>query len=198
MAMAMLVSGLTWASSPDSLAPPATAAATEPATPLQTRPTTRLFQEPGPTHSSMGLWRALGIVIAAGGVLAVWMLRTKRAAQPNDSRLNVLRRLAVGVRSEIVLIELEGQHILLGVTPRGIRNLHVVADASVDDAPTVESTWTLETPPDPVVVSEDPSAGSAGLNETKRFRRSVSSGPGPEDAPVEGQARGLVSIGQRR
>ncbi len=202
-AMAMLVSTLTRASSPDSLAPsPGTATTPDAATPLQMRPSPRWSLEPGSTHSSNGLWRALGIALAAGCVVALWMVRTKRVAQPSDSRLTVLRRVPVGVRSEIVLIELEGQHILLGVTPSGIRNLHVVADPvadpPVDDAPTVDSTWTLEPAPDPIVVSEDPSPGNAGPNETKRFRRSAASATGPEEVPVEGQARGLVSIGQRR
>ena len=198
-AMAILVSPLTRASSPDSPTPsPAAPSTADPSTPLQMRPSPRWSLEPSSTHSSLELWRALGIALAAGSVVAFWMIRTKRAGQPSDSRLNVLRRLPVGVRSEIVLIELEGQHILLGVTPSGIRNLHVVADPAVDDAPTVDSTWTLEPAPDPIVVSEDTSAGNTGPNETKRFRRSAPSATGPEESPVEGQARGLVSIGQRR
>ncbi len=53
-----------------------------------------------------------------------------RSATPQiGSDMAVLRRTSLGMRSELLLVEIEGQRLLLGVTPHGSQTLYVLPDS---------------------------------------------------------------------
>ncbi len=44
-----------------------------------------------------------------------------------DSRIQILETASVGTRQKVMLVRLDGQDVLLGITPSEIRPLHVTA-----------------------------------------------------------------------
>jgi flagellar biogenesis protein FliO len=141
-------------------------------TPLQVRPSAPLVLEPAPAGPGFG-WKVFALAIAAGGC-GLWLWK-KRASSPTDKRvpeLRILGRTSAGPRCELLLIELEGQRLLLGVTPQSIQNLYIIADASPEE-PGME-------------IKESASAPA---------KRAKNAPQGPD--AVEGQARGLLSNGER-
>jgi flagellar biogenesis protein FliO len=154
---------------------PAAAPATTQETALQLRTPPPLALETPRTSGGIG-WRValVGIVGAAG----VWMWsRTKKRAKSRDLDLRVLRRTSVGVRSELLIVEVEGQRVLLGVTPNAIQNLMILPDAAASD--------------------------EASLNDRREERDDAPSRAtlrfgdrGSEH--IEGQAQGLLALRARR
>lgn len=74
----------------------------------------------------------LGIVAGAAGF--VWYKR--KNPMTGASRIPTLRiagRAAVGVRSELIVVEVEGQNLLLGVTPHGISRLAVLPQTEAQE-----------------------------------------------------------------
>jgi flagellar biogenesis protein FliO len=177
IAMALFATALTRSASADVpadapvAAATASVAATPMATPLQVRPSAPLVLEPAPTGPGVG-WKVLALFVAAGCGVWIWK---KRAASSIDKRvpeLRIIGRTSAGPRCELLLIELEGQRMLLGVTPQSIQNLYIVADAP-SEQPNTE-------------VKENPLA-------TKRTMKNA-----PQGAEgFEGQARGLLGNGER-
>lgn len=74
-----------------------------------------------------GLGLKLGVcgLIVAG---AVWLLRRRGLLQtPAQTHpMSILGRTAIGVRSELLLVDVDGQKLLLGVTPSSISRLAVL------------------------------------------------------------------------
>ncbi|MBX3206254.1 MAG: flagellar biosynthetic protein FliO [Labilithrix sp.] len=101
------------------------------ATPLATRPSKPLTL----ANTSEGtpfvykLLAGLGVAAAAG----LWLKKKRgvRALAP-ASRIDVLGRTSVGVRSELLVVEVEGTRLLVGMTPSAIQTLAVLdaVDAS--------------------------------------------------------------------
>ncbi len=117
----------------------ASAPAAPAATPLNLVPSKPLeLAEPAPT-SNLG-WKlgAMGLLAAAG----FWAYTKKKGATPakleSIPEMRILRRTSVGVRSELLLVDLEGQRILLGVTPSNIQSLLIVPDSAMTDPIPVE------------------------------------------------------------
>jgi flagellar biogenesis protein FliO len=109
------------------------------ATPLNLVPSKPLeLAEPAPA-SNLG-WKlgAMGLLAAAG----FWAYTKKKNALPATQaaipEMRILRRTSVGVRSELLLVDLEGQRILLGVTPSNIQSLLIVPDSAMSDPIPVE------------------------------------------------------------
>lgn len=81
------------------------------------------------SHYRRSAFRSMGVMLLLIGVmLAVnYGLRRKMtgaAPLSRANRLKVLSRLRVGSRQEVVVIDWEGEHILLGVGPNFITPLH--------------------------------------------------------------------------
>ncbi|HSY20919.1 MAG TPA: flagellar biosynthetic protein FliO [Polyangiaceae bacterium] len=120
---------------PPSIAAPAAdtslpeAPAVETGTPLALRPNKPLELAHEPPPSSMG-WKLVALAAILGG--AVFYARKKMWVKPTeDGQLTIVRRATVGFRSELLVVNVEGQRLLLGVTPNSIQSLAVLdADES--------------------------------------------------------------------
>ncbi len=91
-------------------------------TPLSLRAPKPLSLRPKP--ASHGWWYqalAIGVVAVAG----LWLYRRRRdtAKRPVHASLQVVARSRIGVRSELLIVDVGGRKWLLGVTPTSIRRL---------------------------------------------------------------------------
>jgi flagellar protein FliO/FliZ len=116
----------------DEAAPHAEAPAHE-ATPLTTRPRKPLTLAPRSEGTPIG-WKlvaGVGVAIAAG----LW-IRNRRGpkARPGSARIEIVGRTSVGMRSELLVVDVEGTRLLVGVTPSALQMLAVLdpADTRVD------------------------------------------------------------------
>ena len=103
-------------------APPAPAG-----TPLVVRAAHPMELQPEPPVSRLGFKLAAGLVVVGGGL---WAWKRRRAAPAAKRRsLTITARKAIGVRSELLVVEIDGHSLLLGVTPGSIQRLAVLPDA---------------------------------------------------------------------
>jgi flagellar biogenesis protein FliO len=153
---------------PDGPAPPAATAAS---TPLPVRPSVPLTLEPAPASPGLG-WKLLALVAAAGGGVWIWKKRAGRIIDKRIPELRILGRTVAGPRCELLLVEIEGQRLLLGVTPQSVQNLYIIAEPPTEDA------------------------AEAKAVTPSQARRSSRSSALDIDA-IEGQARGLLGHGDR-
>ena len=99
-----------------------------------------LAAPPAPTSNLSWKLGAIGLLAAAG----FWAYSKKKrlaltkGAEAPIPEMRILRRTSVGVRSELLLVDLEGQRILLGVTPSNIQSLLIVPDSAMSDPIPVE------------------------------------------------------------
>lgn len=115
-------------------------AAPEPAasaTPLATRPSKPLTLASPSEGGSFGYKLLAGVVVATAA--ALW-LRKKHGRRPvaPATRIDILGRTSLGVRSELLVVEVEGTRLLVGMTPGAIQPLAVLdtpvdADATADE-----------------------------------------------------------------
>jgi flagellar protein FliO/FliZ len=56
--------------------------------------------------------------------------------RPSDSRIKILETASVGARQKVMLIRLDDQDVLLGITPAGIAKLH-----TLEAAPSSTEEW---------------------------------------------------------
>ncbi len=95
------------------------------ATPLSLRQSKPMELAPEPQHGGAA-WKVAFVLVLVGG--AALVLR-RRAASPLKSRqteLTIVRRAALGLRSELVVVNVEGQRLLIGVTPHTIQSLAIL------------------------------------------------------------------------
>jgi flagellar biogenesis protein FliO len=107
----------------DEPAPPAPAG-----TPLVVRPSHPMELQPEPSSSRLGFKIAAGLVVLGGGLWAWKRRRGAPAARPRS--LTIAARRSIGVRSELLIVEIDGHSLLLGVTPGSIQRLAVLPDAA--------------------------------------------------------------------
>ena len=65
-----------------------------------------------------------GLVLVLIGI-AAWFLRRYMAVRGNGGLISIRGGLALGSRERIVLVEVRGMHLLLGVSPGRVQKLHV-------------------------------------------------------------------------
>jgi flagellar biogenesis protein FliO len=163
--------------------------ASEPGLPV--RPDKPLMLEPAPASTGAPWKLAAFVVLAAGGFWA-WKRRAKTGPVGEQAELRILRRTTVGVRSELILLELEGQKVLIGVTPSSMQTLYLLPENSEEErAPAPEKESRLVTLLDARIAprAEPREAPSS---------QTVISAPDEDDSILEGQAASLRSIGARR
>jgi flagellar biogenesis protein FliO len=110
----------------------AVAAEPSPLTALPVRHDKPLSLEPAPSGSSLGAKFALFALVAAGGIWA-YTKRAKKAPLAPSESLTVLRRTTIGVRSELLVVELEGQRMLIGVTPSSMQTLYILPERTDEE-----------------------------------------------------------------
>ncbi len=109
------------------LAAPATApAAATPLAPRATKPLTLVPKEES-TPFGYKLLAGLGIAAAAG----LWLHKKKKDAAGGEkkkptARIEILSRKSVGVRNELLVIDVEGTRLLVGMTPGAMQTLAVL------------------------------------------------------------------------
>jgi flagellar protein FliO/FliZ len=143
------------------------------------------LSEESPTD---GWWYKL---LACGFIVtgALWLYRRRAILKPSAERhsMKILGRTPVGVRSELLIVNVDGQKILLGVTPGSIQRLANLADpmdevAQASDAPEVEQASEIEPGFEQFV-----GKAQRQLDEMSRVRK-------PSKGPRDGQARGLMDL----
>lgn len=77
----------------------------------------------------VGLVLVLGMIVAAA-----WGARRLQAIRPQGKgHIRIVEGLAVGTRDKLLLIEVDGQRVLLGMSPGRIATLHTFTDDSSRD-----------------------------------------------------------------
>ena len=158
-------------------------------TPLHVRSSKPLELEPAVPPLAMG-WKLSAIALAVGcGAIWLWKRRTARPLDVDIPEVRILRRTPIGVRSELLVIDFEGQRLLLGVTPHTIQNLFIVPPeaptAGEGDAPGTFAGRLAD-----MIDASDlvtPSPRSSTNTQASRDSRRMAN-----DVPIEGQARGLI------
>lgn len=103
-----------------------------------TAPERALKREPSSSPSSgktlMNVMLALGAVIVM--IFATgWLLKRFTGFSPlNNRHIKIHASLSVGARERIVLVEVGGEQILIGVTPQQINHLHTLKEPVVSPA----------------------------------------------------------------
>jgi flagellar protein FliO/FliZ len=161
------------------LAGPAPAKAfAEPEHPLNLRHDSGALE---PSGSTGGIWKLalLGVAVGAG----VWFFRRKaKTIAPTPHDIRIVSRASIGVRVELVVVEVEGQRMLVGVTPSSVQRI-----ASLGDEPRADEAIAHAPEPD---IGERFGAlieGTRTVTIRKRER----------DEAVEAQARGLLDLVKR-
>ncbi|MFO1349985.1 MAG: flagellar biosynthetic protein FliO [Gammaproteobacteria bacterium] len=74
----------------------------------------------------------LAAVLVVIGVLA-WLARRFPKLRGGDGPIKVIAGLSLGARERLVLIEVEGARLLVGVAPGRVQTLHVLAQSAAKD-----------------------------------------------------------------
>lgn len=81
-----------------------------------------------PLNSSALLETILGLILVLGLILALaWLIkRTGRFQTSANGDIKMIAGLSLGPRERAVLLEVEGERLLVGVTAQNINTLHVL------------------------------------------------------------------------
>lgn len=183
------------APAPPAAPPPApVAAAPRTATPLAVRP--RRALELAPAHRGTGTGTLfLVIFVGAAAVLAYWLRRGAAPTAGDGPELRILRRAPVGVRSELLVVDVDGQRHLLGVTPASVRHIASLDGANERAARADEATA------EPIGARFEAMLSSARESSPprapeRRARVATQRRPVAARREVEEQARGLLDLGE--
>ncbi len=159
---------------------PAPLAAATAATPLNVRPTHPVTYASDPVGAGFG-WKLGLFGLALAGGYFLWKRRAPASATPAP-KIRIVARQAVGVRSEILIVEIEGDRLLLGVTPQSI--------ARIGDLPPAEPEAQSSAELDP---RASPAAVAARAQELAReFDRARRPAPSRERGDVGARISALL------
>ncbi len=88
-----------------------------------------------PQSEGLGLGYKLLAVLAIGGAVALY-LKKKRGPKIDGivpAKIDILARSGIGVRSQLVVVEVEGTRLLVGMTPSAIQTLAVLQTPEDDN-----------------------------------------------------------------
>ena len=91
---------------------------------------------PGPPIGASELANiTLGLIVVLGLIFALaWLFRRYgNMTSLNRSNIQILGGVSLGSRERAVLLEVEGEKILIGVTPNQVTRLHVLKDEQTAD-----------------------------------------------------------------
>ncbi len=179
------------------------------ATPLALRPSKALELSREPQQPGMG-WKVVAVVAILGGA-AFYVRKRALPKRADDRGLTIVRRAPIGLRSELLVVNVEGQRLLIGVTPHSIRNLAVLegedAAATVPGEATDTGPATLGDRFAAMLKAAEPRDGAHGPRRSDSSQDAARQAP-PEglradlpeaarEAALAGQARGLVGLRRR-
>lgn len=107
---------------------PAPAASAASATPLQTRAPKQLQLAPQNEGTPVGYKLLAGAVVVAGAIVYV-KKKQKGGVTKNTkkkSAIDILARSSIGVRNELLVVDVEGTRLLVGMTPGSMNTLAVL------------------------------------------------------------------------
>jgi flagellar biogenesis protein FliO len=164
------------------------------------RPTKPLELAPQPSSSRLGT----GLVAIAALVGAGFWFLKKRQAKPAAAKrtIEIIARRTIGVRSELLVVEIDGHGLLIGVTPGAIQRLAVLPDAEgerlADEEPEADVEPGFRVAghrPEPASDRRPESLMPPTQPEPRRLLSTMATSRAPRsrrDFPVEEQVRGLV------
>lgn len=81
-----------------------------------------------PANEGMGAGTKILLVLAVGAGVALYLKKKKaeKAGGVAPTKIDILARAGLGVRSQLVVIEVEGTRLLVGMTPSAIQTLAVL------------------------------------------------------------------------
>ncbi|HEY4014503.1 MAG TPA: flagellar biosynthetic protein FliO [Polyangiaceae bacterium] len=182
-------------------ADPVASATPLPATPLLATP---LLVRPkpialAPESSDSGLgWKIVAFMAIVGGAAYYMRKRVRPSVLADDGRLTIVRRTSIGIRSELLVVNVEGQRLLIGVTPNSIQSLAILdadgpepARAADDDLPAGSGSTTVGERFAAMLQAADarPPAASASARTEAALAE--------DEATMAGQARGLLALRRR-
>lgn len=166
-------------------------------TPLAVRPSKPL--ELADDAPRLGVAWKLGAIVVVGALAAwVWRQRSPVLQAQDLPSLRILRRTSIGVRSELLVIEMDGQRLLLGVTPTTIQNLYIAPLAEDERLATDEVEAVVEPrahATEPVRRARDPEPVRRARDPEPVLARSTRK---QVVEAVEEQARGITAIAERK
>ena len=189
--------------------------ATTDATPLQLRETHPIALAPEPP--AYAAWKLAGI-LALMGAGAFFLKRRQAQRRPAETirSLQVLKKLSIGVRTELLVVDVDGQRLLLGVTPNSIQTLAALPDLDAAASEEMESRAATTFRPEralgeksnglgdrlAALVERSRTSDSDALADTRNDlrttarpqRSSTSKRPASATEALEGQARGLADL----
>jgi flagellar protein FliO/FliZ len=79
-----------------------------------------------PVAAGQALQVVLGLAVVLGMiVLAAWAARRLQAIRPQgNGHIRIIEGLALGTRDKLLLVEIDGRRVLLGLSPGRIATLH--------------------------------------------------------------------------
>ncbi|MEM9691587.1 MAG: flagellar biosynthetic protein FliO [Myxococcota bacterium] len=131
------------------LDPPPTLDTPSPAPAAEPQPTnTRLNLRPPPegplgiasgsaTSGGSEWWWKVLAVLGVGGAGALLILRRKQRAgreEPKRPEVEIISRTTLGARNELCVVSVDGQRLLLGVSPQGVQRLAALDEAAPAEA----------------------------------------------------------------
>jgi flagellar protein FliO/FliZ len=171
---------------------------------LPVRPSKPLSLEPAPPAGTSSAGKIMLFVVLLAGGIWVWTKRAKKAPLDSSAEMRVLRRTTIGVRSELLLVELEGQKLLIGVTPSSMQTLYLLPD-SLPEEPISEpaSERRIATLLEARIAPRDepriaPRDESRDLGKPRKAAVPTPATSHDDDSMFEGQAASLRSLGSRR
>ena len=121
---------------PSAMAPAAVAAVVPPPvvappvdvapTPLNVRPTPATHLTLAPSSEGIGTGLKVLVILGIGGGLAFFVRRKRASSAIPASRIAIIARESLGVRSEVVVLDVEGTRLLVGLTPTTMQTLAVL------------------------------------------------------------------------
>lgn len=85
------------------------------------------------TSAALRMVLGLAVVLALLGATAWVSRRFRVGAGLRGGLIEVVSGLSLGARERVVLLRVGGDQVLVGVTPSGMRTLHVLNQSSTDD-----------------------------------------------------------------
>lgn len=101
---------------------------------------TGLVQNPGISNADY-LQITLGLLFVVGLIYAgAWMVkRLNGGVLHNASQMRVLSGVSIGTREKLLLVDVAGTQLLLGVAPGRVNKLHVFDEPVIDTSPKAHS-----------------------------------------------------------